>query len=225
MSAELVPLGIGLLVAVAAVVVITVIAGRITRPRGRRPVAQLPQGAEAALWSIIEPLPDPRNHLALTRDLSGEVRITDADRVEIAALFGSEKPEPEKPEPEKPEPERWTPEFAMPQRSAPQESAREPVSPTEPLRPASSLPGRVPPRAGGWSPTPPPSTPDPKDESYVIVLAERVSDNAPTARPEPTGDDRYEPGGADDRRELQPAHSSASSEPERQWKRLFDRSG
>jgi hypothetical protein len=38
--------------------------------------AKLPAGAEAAIWSILEAVPDPRNHLALTRDLTGEVRIT-----------------------------------------------------------------------------------------------------------------------------------------------------
>jgi hypothetical protein len=37
--------------------------------------APLPAGAEAAIWSILEAVPDPRNHLALTRDLTGEVRI------------------------------------------------------------------------------------------------------------------------------------------------------
>lgn len=37
---------------------------------------RLPAGADAALWSIVEAVPDPRNHLALTRDLTGEVRIT-----------------------------------------------------------------------------------------------------------------------------------------------------
>lgn len=36
---------------------------------------KLPVGAEAAIWSILEAVPDPRNHLALTRDLTGEVRI------------------------------------------------------------------------------------------------------------------------------------------------------
>jgi len=36
---------------------------------------RLPIGADAALWSILEVIPDPRNHLALTRDLTGEVRI------------------------------------------------------------------------------------------------------------------------------------------------------
>ena len=37
---------------------------------------RLPAGADAALWSIVEAVPDPRNHLALTRDLTGEVRIS-----------------------------------------------------------------------------------------------------------------------------------------------------
>lgn len=47
---------------------------------GRRVAAEtatrLPHGADAALWSIVEAVPDPRNHLALTRDLTGEVRIS-----------------------------------------------------------------------------------------------------------------------------------------------------
>lgn len=30
-------------------------------------------------------MPDPRNHLALTRDLSGEVRVTDLDRTRALA--------------------------------------------------------------------------------------------------------------------------------------------
>ena len=38
--------------------------------------ASLPSGAEAALWSIVEVIPDPRNHLALTKDPTAEVRLT-----------------------------------------------------------------------------------------------------------------------------------------------------
>lgn len=45
--------------------------GHAGLPRNER----LPAGADAALWSIVEAVPDPRNHLALTRDLTGEVRI------------------------------------------------------------------------------------------------------------------------------------------------------
>ncbi len=65
--------------------------------------AKLPVGAEAAIWSILEAVPDPRNHLALTRDLTGEVRIAGtpldpafraeaAARVDAAALWGTEPP-------------------------------------------------------------------------------------------------------------------------------------
>ena len=52
-----------------------------TKSKGRQsdptpePV-KLPAGAEAALWSIVEVIPDPRNHLALTRDPTAEVRLT-----------------------------------------------------------------------------------------------------------------------------------------------------
>lgn len=47
-----------------------------TRTTGRSGDVRLPVGADAALWSIVEVVPDPRNHLALTRDLTGEVRIS-----------------------------------------------------------------------------------------------------------------------------------------------------
>jgi hypothetical protein len=40
----------------------------------------LPRGAEAALASILEVVPDPRNTIALTRDPTAEVRLTKADR-------------------------------------------------------------------------------------------------------------------------------------------------
>lgn len=45
-------------------------------PRRRERAGRMPAGADAALWSIVEAVPDPRNHLALTRDLTGEVRVT-----------------------------------------------------------------------------------------------------------------------------------------------------
>ena len=47
-----------------------------TRTDRRPGEVRLPIGADAALWSIVEAVPDPRNHLALTRDLTGEVRIS-----------------------------------------------------------------------------------------------------------------------------------------------------
>jgi hypothetical protein len=66
----------------AVLLVIALIAnrrsGEAAQPRTtRRPAeVRLPIGADAALWSIVEVVPDPRNHLALTRDLTGEVRIS-----------------------------------------------------------------------------------------------------------------------------------------------------
>ena len=48
-------------------------ASRHEHPAGTE---KLPMGAEAAIWAIVEVVPDPRNHLALTRDLTGEVRVT-----------------------------------------------------------------------------------------------------------------------------------------------------
>ncbi len=66
----------------AVLLVIALLANRrsgefsATRTTGRSPDVRLPVGADAALWSIVEVVPDPRNHLALTRDLTGEVRIS-----------------------------------------------------------------------------------------------------------------------------------------------------
>ncbi len=73
------------------------------RPAAANRSSKLPVGAEAAIWSILEAVPDPRNHLALTRDLTGEVRIAGtpldpafraaaAERVDAAALWGTEPP-------------------------------------------------------------------------------------------------------------------------------------
>lgn len=70
-----------LVLATAALAVVIAVALVLTIRAGRRPApvtersARLPVGAEAAIWSILEAVPDPRNHLALTRDLTGEVRI------------------------------------------------------------------------------------------------------------------------------------------------------
>ena len=70
-----------LVLATAALAVVIAVALVLTIRAGRRPEAptqrtdRLPVGAEAAIWSILEAVPDPRNHLALTRDLTGEVRI------------------------------------------------------------------------------------------------------------------------------------------------------
>lgn len=50
--------------------------------RGRESKPRLPKGADAALWSIVEAVPDPRNHIALTRDLTGEVRIADLEQMQ-----------------------------------------------------------------------------------------------------------------------------------------------
>jgi hypothetical protein len=63
-----------LAVVIAVALVLTIRASRRPTPTASRS-ARLPVGAEAAIWSILEAVPDPRNHLALTRDLTGEVRI------------------------------------------------------------------------------------------------------------------------------------------------------
>jgi hypothetical protein len=58
--------------------------GVFSRAKGQPHTERLPQGAEAALWSIVEVIPDPRNHLALTRDPTAEVRLS-AAQIEAAA--------------------------------------------------------------------------------------------------------------------------------------------
>ena len=62
-------------VLIVLALVLSVRAGRRSEEQAEDTSA-LPVGAEAAIWSILEAVPDPRNHLALTRDLTGEVRIT-----------------------------------------------------------------------------------------------------------------------------------------------------
>lgn len=74
---------LGLATALTAVA----LAGLRHRRRVGSAATRLPRGADAALWSIVEAVPDPRNHLALTRDLSGEVRLTEADRRRAAAAY------------------------------------------------------------------------------------------------------------------------------------------
>jgi hypothetical protein len=54
---------------------------------------KLPQGAEAALWSILEAVPDPRNHLAMVRDLSGEVRVTDLEQAMLVHAYENRMPD------------------------------------------------------------------------------------------------------------------------------------
>jgi hypothetical protein len=48
-------------------------------------VPALPEGADAALWSVTEVIPDPRNHLAI-KDPTSELRLTDAERADAASL-------------------------------------------------------------------------------------------------------------------------------------------
>ncbi|MEX1217029.1 MAG: hypothetical protein WEA11_00755 [Acidimicrobiales bacterium] len=74
-----------LVIAALTLAVLLIVALVLNHRLGNRPGSRastkssdlrLPIGADAALWSIVEAVPDPRNHLALTRDLTGEVRIS-----------------------------------------------------------------------------------------------------------------------------------------------------
>ena len=89
-----------LAVALAVALFFSIRADRRPEATGDR-ATRLPVGSEAAIWSILEAVPDPRNHLALTRDLTGEVRIAGtpldpafraeaAARVDAAAVWGGD---------------------------------------------------------------------------------------------------------------------------------------
>ncbi len=64
------------------------------RPPDAPPPEKLPLGAEAALLAIVEVIPDPRNHLALTRDPTCEVRLTPAQLAEALATAPAPLPAP-----------------------------------------------------------------------------------------------------------------------------------
>jgi hypothetical protein len=64
------------------------------RPPDAPPPEKLPLGAEAALLAIVEVIPDPRNHLALTRDPTCEVRLTPAQLAEALATAPRPSPAP-----------------------------------------------------------------------------------------------------------------------------------
>ena len=72
------------LILVAAGGAATLLARRGRPPREH---AVLPVGADAALWSVTEVLPDPRNHLAI-KDPTSEMRLTDEERRAAAAAAG-----------------------------------------------------------------------------------------------------------------------------------------
>ncbi|MGZ4683493.1 MAG: hypothetical protein ACXWBN_17560 [Acidimicrobiales bacterium] len=107
------------------------------RPPDAPPTDRLPQGAEAALWAIVEVIPDPRNHLALTRDPTCEVRLTPAQLAEALATAPAAASEPAPTSPS-----------ASP---APPEPVGRPV--VEPAAPAVANPSRQEPRRADvrWS--------------------------------------------------------------------------
>lgn len=79
------------LVAVAVVGTVVGVArrGRVHTEPDRAP---LPAGADAALWSVTEVLPDPRNHLAI-KDPTSELRLTASQRADAAAAaFAADLP-------------------------------------------------------------------------------------------------------------------------------------
>ena len=80
------------LAVISLVVAVVAVVWLVISIRGDRVAAanRLPAGADTALWSIVEAVPDPRNHLALTRDLTGEVRIAGSPlHIEDQERFGA----------------------------------------------------------------------------------------------------------------------------------------
>jgi hypothetical protein len=77
-------------VALVAVAVVGTCIGVARRARSAPAPARttLPAGADAALWSITEVLPDPRNHLAI-KDPTSELRLTARERAEAAEAAAS----------------------------------------------------------------------------------------------------------------------------------------
>jgi hypothetical protein len=84
MFSDIDPLVITLAVVAIAVVGSIIGVARRGRTDAARDRATLPAGADAALWSITEVLPDPRNHLAI-KDPTSELRLTARERAEAAA--------------------------------------------------------------------------------------------------------------------------------------------
>ncbi len=79
--------------AVVALAVVCSIVGVARRSRSE-PVTDrsvLPAGADAALWSVTEVLPDPRNHLAI-KDPTSELRLTARERAEAAVATPPVRP-------------------------------------------------------------------------------------------------------------------------------------
>lgn len=82
--------------AVVAVAIVGTVIGVARRGRSEPAPdrSTLPAGADAALWSITEVLPDPRNHLAM-KDPTSELRLTAQQRAaaaEIAATAPAVRP-------------------------------------------------------------------------------------------------------------------------------------
>jgi hypothetical protein len=77
-----VPISVTCVLTCAAIIIGVALYDR-HRAQQRRQL-QLPHGADAALWSITEVLPDPRNHLSI-KDPTSELRLTEAERLEAAA--------------------------------------------------------------------------------------------------------------------------------------------
>ena len=84
MLSDIDPMAITLVVVALAIAVSVIGVARHGRTGSAPDRAALPHGADAALWSITEVLPDPRNHLAI-KDPTSELRLTARERAEAAA--------------------------------------------------------------------------------------------------------------------------------------------
>ena len=84
MFSDIDPMVITLVVVAVAVVGSIIGVARRGRVDPAPDRSTLPAGADAALWSITEVLPDPRNHLAI-KDPTSELRLTARERAEAEA--------------------------------------------------------------------------------------------------------------------------------------------
>jgi hypothetical protein len=83
MFSDIDPMVITLVVVAVAVVGSIIGVARRGRAEPTPDRTTLPMGADAALWSVTEVLPDPRNHLAI-KDPTSELRLTARERAEAA---------------------------------------------------------------------------------------------------------------------------------------------
>jgi hypothetical protein len=93
MLSDIDPMAVTLVVVAVAIVGSIIGVARRGRSEPTPNPTVLPAGADAALWSITEVLPDPRNHLAI-KDPTSELRLTVQQRAEAAQALAAPQVRP-----------------------------------------------------------------------------------------------------------------------------------